>query len=131
MSQNNSNRIQLTPLTPKADRADPNVRLFEEAVLRIRGRWPATATGLCTDVNRLYGFGFGLNGAADRERMLENRTAEALRLVEALYGPATLAEVRRAAEGEGPAPSPASIDRHVRRPGGRRRPRRRTQRIAA
>jgi hypothetical protein len=91
--------IQLTPLSPKADRSDPTIRLFEEAVLRLRGRWPATATGLCTDVNRLFGFGFGLGGTASRDRMLENRTAEALHLVEALYGPATAEEVRRSAEG--------------------------------
>lgn len=130
MSQNTP--IQLTPLTPKADRTDPNIRLFEEAVLRIRGRWPGTATGLCTDVNRLYGFGFGLNGTEARERMLENRTAEALRLVEALYGPATVSEVRRAAEGEQPAPMSASIgDRHARRRRGRMYSRGKAQRIAA
>ncbi len=129
MSHNRT--IQLTPLTPKADRSNPTIRLFEEAVLRIRGRWPATATGLCTDVNRLYGFGFGLNGTAGRERMLESRTAEALRLVEALWGPAALAEVRSAAESEEPAPTPASIDRHARRRRGRTRSRGDTQRVAA
>jgi hypothetical protein len=85
----------LTPLTPKADRSNQDVRLFEEAILRLRGRWPATATGLCTEVNRMYSFGFAARGAG--ERAIESRAGEALRLVEALYGPATVAEVRRSA----------------------------------
>ena len=56
---------------------------------------------------------------------------EALRLVEALYGPAALAEVRSAAEGEEPAPTPASTDRHAHRRRGRTRSRGGAQRIAA
>jgi hypothetical protein len=86
---------KLTPLTPKADRSDPEVRLFEEAILRLRGRWPTTATALCVEVNRL--FGFGLGGKAAREKLIESRVEETLRLVEALYGPATVEEVRRSA----------------------------------
>ena len=112
---NKTTHIQLTPLSPKADRSDPTVRLFEEAVLRLRGRWPATATGLCTDVNRLYGFSLGLGGTAPRDKMLENRTAEALHLVEALYGPATVEEVRRSAEG-GVSPAPEGAPDRVSRP---------------
>jgi hypothetical protein len=84
---------QLTPLTPRADRADRRVRLFEEAILRLRGHWPATATGLCTDVNRQIGLGIG--GKAARERTIETQAAEALRLVEALYGRATVEEIHR------------------------------------
>jgi hypothetical protein len=91
-----STLLTLTPLTPKADRSNPKVRLFEEAILRVRGRWPATATGLCTEINRL--FGFGLGGKAAREQLIESRVEEALRLVEALYGPATVEEVRRSAQ---------------------------------
>ena len=99
----------LTPLTPKADRSNHSVRLFEEAVLRLRGRWPATATGLCTDVNRGFAFGGGA-----RERIIESHLDETLRLVEALYGPATVEEVRRTASAGPPRAAkraPAASDR--------------------
>jgi hypothetical protein len=87
--------LTLTPLTPKADRSNPKVRLFEEAILRLRGRWPATATGLCSEVNGL--FGFGLGGKAARGELIESRVDEALQLVEALYGSDAVEEVRRSA----------------------------------
>jgi hypothetical protein len=90
-----STLAMLTPLTPKADRSDPEVRLFEEAILRLRGRWPTTATALCLEVNRL--FGFGLGGKEAREKLIESRVDETMRLVEALCGPDTAAEVRRSA----------------------------------
>jgi hypothetical protein len=90
-----STLLTLTPLTPKADRSDPNVRLFEEAILRLRGRWPTTATALCVEVNRL--FGFGLGGKAAREKLIESRIGETMRLVEALYGSDAVEEVRRSA----------------------------------
>src|SRR3954447_12817631 len=88
-----STLLTLTPLTPNTDRSNPNVGLFEEAILRLRGRWPATATGLCGEVNSL----FGLGGKAAREQLIESRVEEALRLVEALYGPDALEEVRHSA----------------------------------
>src|SRR5205809_5265462 len=91
-----SQLVRHTQRTPKANRTDPKVRLFEEAILRLRGRWPAMATALCTDLNRLYGFGIG--GKAVRERLVESRVEETLRLVEALYGPAKADEVRRSAQ---------------------------------
>ena len=96
---------QLTPLTARADRSNHNVRLFEEAILKLRGRWPANATGLCADINRQLGFSLGARAA--RERVIESRIGETLRLVEALYGPATVDEVRRAAD-EPPAQPPGA-----------------------
>jgi hypothetical protein len=97
----------LTPLTPKADRSNHEVRLFEEAILRLRGHWPATATGLCTDVNRE--FRFGLGARAGREQIIERRLGETLRLVEALYGPETVEEVRRSAASHGRDPGSGSV----------------------
>ncbi len=84
-----------TPITAKADRADPRIRLLEEAILLLRGRWPTAATGICLSVNRL--FGFSLGGGAARGQQLDESIDEALRLVEALYGRAAVAEVLRLA----------------------------------
>lgn len=47
-----------TPITSRADRTDERVRLIEEAVLLIRGEWPAVASGLCESVNRAAGLIF-------------------------------------------------------------------------
>jgi hypothetical protein len=84
-----------TPITVKADRADPEVRVLEEAILMLRGQWPAAATGICMSVNTL--FGFSLTGRRDRDRLVDESVAEALRLVEALYGKAAVDEVYRRA----------------------------------
>ena len=89
-----------TPLTAKADRCDPRIRLLEEAILTLRGEWPGAATGLCMSVNSLYGF--TLTGKDARGRMVSENTAEALRLVERLYGSDEVAEVRRRATSEHP-----------------------------
>jgi hypothetical protein len=45
------------------------VRLLEEAVLQLRGQWPAAATGLCVNVNSL--FGFTLSRGRAREEGIE------------------------------------------------------------
>jgi hypothetical protein len=84
-----------TPITAKADRTDPEVRLLEEAIIMLRGQWPAAATGICMSVNTL--FGFSLTGRRDRERLVDENVAEALRLVEALYGKSAVDEVYRRA----------------------------------
>ena len=95
-----------TPITAKADRSDCRVRLLEEAILMLRGQWPSAATGLCMSVNSLYGF--TLTGKQARRRMINESTAEALRLVEALYGRSAIAEVYRRATADhldqGPTP---------------------------
>ena len=87
-----------TPITPKADRSDRRVRLLEEAVLQLRGQWPAAATGLCMSVNSTFGFTLG-GGKAARQEQIEESVDEALRLVEALYGPTAVTEVYRRAGG--------------------------------
>jgi len=84
-----------TPITLKADRSDRRVRLLEEAVLQLRGQWPTAATGLCMNVNSM--FGFTLGGREARQEQLSESVDEALRLVEALYGPSAVTEVYRRA----------------------------------
>ncbi len=84
-----------TPITAKADRSDRRVRILEEAILMLRGQWPAAATGMCMSVNSL--FGFTLTGRGTRQRMVDENLAEALRLVEALYGKSAVGEVYRRA----------------------------------
>ena len=73
-----------TPITIKADRSDERVRRLEEAVLLIRGEWPAVALGLCENVNRSSGLVFV--SRRELERAIEETTEEAFRLVESLYG---------------------------------------------
>jgi hypothetical protein len=85
-----------TPITAKADRSHREIRLLEEAILMLRGQWPAAATGICMSINTL--FGFSLVRRRDRQRMVDENVAEALRLVEALYGEGAVAEVYRRAE---------------------------------
>jgi hypothetical protein len=108
-----------TPITAKADRSDCRVRLLEEAILMLRGQWPSAATGLCMSVNSLYGF--TLTGKQARRRMINESVAEALRLVEALYGPNAIAEVHQRATADHPdqRPSPRP-SRPLRLPVGRR-----------
>jgi hypothetical protein len=84
-----------TPITAKADRSHREIRLLEEAILMLRGHWPAAATGICMSINTL--FGFSLVRRRDRQRMIDENVAEALRLVEALYGQSAVAEVYRRA----------------------------------
>src|SRR5690349_11952006 len=112
-----------TPITAKADRSDPRIRLLEEAILALRGQWPAAATGLCMSVNSLYGF--TLTGNEARVRMIDESVDEALRLVENLYGPEVLAEVRQHARSDssdqeaGAAPGPRSAEGGLERPSSR------------
>jgi hypothetical protein len=87
-----------TPITSKADRSDRRVRLLEEAILQLRGQWPAAATGLCMAVNSTFGFTLS-GGKAARQEQIQESVDEALRLVEVLYGPSAVAEVHRRAEG--------------------------------
>src|SRR5438270_391678 len=84
-----------TPLTARADRSRQEVRLFEETVVALRGRWPATATGLCMSANPLFGFSIG--GGADRDRAFTARVEEAQRLLRELEGPDAVERVRRLA----------------------------------
>ncbi len=84
-----------TPITAKADRSDRQVRVLEEAIVMLRGHWPAAATGICMSVNSL--FGFSLVRRRDRQRMVDDNVDEALRLVKALYGGGAVAEVYRRA----------------------------------
>jgi hypothetical protein len=93
-----------TPITAKADRSDCRVRLLEEAVLILRGQWPSAATGLCMSVNSLYGF--TLTGKQARRRMIDESVAEALRLVETLYGPSAIAEAYQRATADSPDQGP-------------------------
>lgn len=97
-----------TPITRRADRGDARIRFLEEAVLLIRGEWPAAACGLCETVNR--SFGLILGRPRDLEESLSRTTTEASRLVEALYGPRALAEVRRLTASGPPRPTPAALE---------------------
>jgi hypothetical protein len=88
-------QTRATALTSRADRGDRRVRLLEEAIVELRGDLPAAASGLTETVNRAFGFGFTTRG--EREEVLCETTAEALRLVEDLYGQAAVEAVRRRA----------------------------------
>jgi hypothetical protein len=88
-------QMPITALTGRADRGDYRIRVFEEAILELRGDLPATASGLTETVNRAFRFGFGRRN--EREDALRETTEEALRLVEELYGRGTVEEVRRRA----------------------------------
>jgi len=112
-----------TPISGKADRADERVRLIEEAVLMIRGEWPAAASGLCETVNRATGL---FTPAEELSAAVQATATEAERLVERLYGDDALLEVRglagaeRAEERSRPA-RPATARRRLRTPTPRRR----------
>jgi hypothetical protein len=99
MAAKDVNRI--TPLTGKADRADPRVRLIEEAVLLVRGEWPAVADGLCESVNRAAGLLFVQ--ARELDEAIRRTAEEAARVVERLYGADALRALRAAATGTRPA----------------------------
>lgn len=88
-------QMPITALTSRVDRGDYRVRILEEAILEIRGDLPATASGLTETVNRAFRFGFARGD--EREDALRETTAEALRLVEELYGHETVEEVQRRA----------------------------------
>src|SRR5690349_17168346 len=66
-----------TPITKRADRGDERVRQIEEAVLLMRGEWPAAATGLCETVNRVAGPSLAPRGELDET--IERTADEALR----------------------------------------------------
>ncbi len=86
---------RMTPLTGRADRADARVRTIEEAVLLIRGEWPAVADGLCESVNRAAGIFFA--PARELDDAIGRTSEEALRVVERLYGPDSATAVRTTA----------------------------------
>lgn len=94
---------RMTPLTNRADRSDPRVRLIEEAVLLIRGEWPAVADGLCQSVNRSAGILFV--PARELEEAIQRTSEEAARVVERLYGPDALRPLRATAAGTRPVPA--------------------------
>ncbi|MBS1678172.1 MAG: hypothetical protein JST08_12390 [Actinobacteria bacterium] len=105
--------IRTTPLTGRVDRRDERVRLIEESVLLIRGDWPAVAIGLCEQVNRSAGL--IVRTPRDLDQAIERTCAEALRLVQDLYGREAVREVERlAAAGAAPTPEPAPAVRHRR-----------------
>ncbi len=91
-----------TPITSRANRGDERVRLLEEAILLIRGDWPAVAYGLCESVNRASGLVFASPKAL--HEAVEETASEALRLVEGLYGRDAVLNLKRDAE-IGPEPT--------------------------
>ena len=94
---------QTTPLSSRVDRGDERVRLIEEAVLLIRGDWPAIATGLCERVNSSVGMIFSTPRELDEA--IRDTSAEAMLLVRELYGEDGVAQVEgMAAIAETPAP---------------------------
>lgn len=108
-----------TPITSRVDRSDGRIRMIEEAVLLIRGEWPAVACGLCETVNRATGLIVAPPKALDET--IEQTAGEAERLVEALYGHEAILDVKRLAavgqDSEGTsAPHRAFPRRRVRLP---------------
>ena len=97
---------QRTPITSRADRSDERIRLIEEAVLLIRGEWPAVACGLCELVNREAGFVITPREALDEA--IEKTAEEAMRVVERLYGHDAALEVRRRAAADRLTAPPAA-----------------------
>jgi hypothetical protein len=77
------------------DRSDERIRLIEEAVLLIRGEWPAVACGLCERVNRETGLIITPRNALDQA--IEETADEAIRVVEGLYGHDAARQVQRRA----------------------------------
>jgi hypothetical protein len=103
-----------TPLTERADRGRRDVRVFEEAVLALRGRWPSIATGLCMDANSLFGFRLGHGSPGDYVAFRE-RAEEALRLLAAVDGPAAVERVKARADRDAHPGTPARRRGRVRR----------------
>ncbi len=112
---NSTNLLQSTPITKKADRNDERVRLIEEAVLLIRGEWPAVASGLCESVNRAAS---PFSPRGELQDAIRCTAEEAVRVVDRLYGSdATLKLRKLAASGElqhAPMGSPASHGHRLR-----------------
>jgi hypothetical protein len=97
---------RMTPLSSRADRGDERVRLIEEAVLLIRGDWPAIAMGLCERVNRSVGL--IVSTPRELDEAIRETCVEAMLLVQELYGHDGVVEVERmAAMTEVPAPARA------------------------
>ncbi len=94
-----------TPITGKADRGDERVRLIEEAVLLIRGEWPAVAGGLCESVNRASG---PISRASELQEAIQETSEEAMRVVDGLYGHRATLEVQRLALAGGDRQAPAN-----------------------
>lgn len=92
-----------TPLSSRADRGDERVRLIEEAVLLIRGDWPAIAIGLCERVNRSVGL--IVSTPRELDEAIRDTCVEAMLLVQELYGHEGVVEVERMAAVD-VAPSP-------------------------
>lgn len=109
-----------TPISGKVDRRDERVRVIEEAVLMMRGEWPAAASGLCETVNRATGV---FAPAGELSAAIEEASAEAERLIERLYGHDALLEVRDLAgvEERSRAPHTATARRRLRAPSAPRR----------
>lgn len=103
---------RVTPLSSRADRNDERVRLIEEAVLLIRGDWPAIAMGLCERVNRSVGL--LVSTPRELDEAIRDTCVESMLLVEKLYGHDGVVEVERsAAISDVPSPAPApSRPRH-------------------
>jgi hypothetical protein len=101
MGMETSSITPSTPITSRADRGDERVRLIEEAVLLIRGEWPAVASGLCESVNRAAGiFSFR---ASELQDAIQSTYEEAMRVVDRLYGHDATLEVQRLALAQPPA----------------------------
>jgi hypothetical protein len=102
-----------TPLTSRADRGDERVRLIEEAVLLIRGDWPAIAMGLCERVNRSVGL--IVSTPRELDEAIRDTCVEAMLLVQELYGHDGVVEVERmAALADATAAAPARPRTHHR-----------------
>ena len=97
-----------TPITGRADRGDERVRLIEEAVLLIRGEWPAVAGGLCESVNRASG---PISRASELQGAIQETSEEAMRVVDSLDGHEAALEVRRLALAGGDRQAPAEVAR--------------------
>ena len=109
-----------TPISSKVDRRDERVRVIEEAVLMMRGEWPAAASGLCETVNRATGV---FTPTGELSAAIEEASAEAERLIERLYGHDALLEVRDLAgvEERSRAAHTAAARRRLRAPSAPRR----------
>lgn len=105
--------IRRTPITSRVDRNDGRIRMIEEAVLLIRGEWPAVACGLCETVNRATGLIIAPPKALDET--IEKTAKEAERVVEALFGHDATLEVRRLAAVGRDSATPSARRAHRRR----------------
>jgi hypothetical protein len=105
--------IRMTPLSSRADRRDERVRLIEESVLLLRGDWPGIGIGLCERVNRAVGL--LISTPRELDEAIRETCEESLGLVQHLYGPDAVLEVKRlAARSEEPALGAARTSRRRR-----------------